>query len=164
MALITCPECGKRISSQASKCPNCGWPLKHIGNFSKAMIITGIMAFILAFLCLRQSNAVLYLSAIIETGDPGGLIGVIMALLLVFSGVFGICLRNTDTEAIPLLCFCICLVSSFLGTITNTIYTDLLIWSGIIFAFSLVYFMIGIYIRIKNTGKHQTSDDSTHEE
>jgi restriction system protein len=27
MALITCPECGKEISSQASSCPNCGAPV-----------------------------------------------------------------------------------------------------------------------------------------
>lgn len=27
MALITCPECGKEISDQASACPNCGAPV-----------------------------------------------------------------------------------------------------------------------------------------
>ena len=27
MALITCPECGKEISDQASVCPNCGAPV-----------------------------------------------------------------------------------------------------------------------------------------
>lgn len=27
MALITCPECGKEISGQASSCPNCGAPV-----------------------------------------------------------------------------------------------------------------------------------------
>ena len=26
MALTTCPECGKEVSSQASKCPECGYP------------------------------------------------------------------------------------------------------------------------------------------
>ena len=31
MALIACKECGKEISSKASKCPNCGVRLKmHI--------------------------------------------------------------------------------------------------------------------------------------
>lgn len=29
MALITCPECGKQISSLASSCPNCGFPIKE---------------------------------------------------------------------------------------------------------------------------------------
>ncbi len=27
MALITCPECGKQVSSAASSCPDCGYPL-----------------------------------------------------------------------------------------------------------------------------------------
>lgn len=27
MSLITCPECGKEISSKASACPNCGYPM-----------------------------------------------------------------------------------------------------------------------------------------
>jgi hypothetical protein len=27
MALITCPECKQRVSSQASTCPHCGFPL-----------------------------------------------------------------------------------------------------------------------------------------
>ena len=29
MALITCPECGKRISDKAAACPNCGLPAKY---------------------------------------------------------------------------------------------------------------------------------------
>jgi hypothetical protein len=30
MALITCPECGQKISSQASSCPHCGAPAKKV--------------------------------------------------------------------------------------------------------------------------------------
>lgn len=30
MALITCPECGKEISSDAQNCPHCGKPLQYI--------------------------------------------------------------------------------------------------------------------------------------
>lgn len=29
MAIITCPECGKEISDQATSCPNCGYPIKE---------------------------------------------------------------------------------------------------------------------------------------
>ena len=29
MALITCPDCGKQISSSAMNCPNCGYPLNE---------------------------------------------------------------------------------------------------------------------------------------
>lgn len=27
MALVTCPDCGKQISSTATACPNCGRPM-----------------------------------------------------------------------------------------------------------------------------------------
>ena len=29
MALITCPECSKQVSDQASSCPSCGYPIKQ---------------------------------------------------------------------------------------------------------------------------------------
>ncbi len=29
MALIECPECGKKISEKANACPNCGNPMKR---------------------------------------------------------------------------------------------------------------------------------------
>ena len=29
MALISCPSCGKNISSKAHKCPKCGYELKN---------------------------------------------------------------------------------------------------------------------------------------
>ena len=30
MAIVKCPECGKEISSYATACPNCGFPLKTV--------------------------------------------------------------------------------------------------------------------------------------
>ena len=30
MALITCPECGNRISNTAPNCPHCGWTARKI--------------------------------------------------------------------------------------------------------------------------------------
>lgn len=32
MALITCPECGKQVSTRASACPHCGYPISTIMN------------------------------------------------------------------------------------------------------------------------------------
>ena len=29
MALISCPECQKKISDQSTSCPNCGYPLNE---------------------------------------------------------------------------------------------------------------------------------------
>ena len=30
MALITCPDCGKQVSSRATSCPNCGCPITEM--------------------------------------------------------------------------------------------------------------------------------------
>ena len=32
MALISCPECGKKVSSQAKACPNCGFAIQEATN------------------------------------------------------------------------------------------------------------------------------------
>ena len=46
MALIKCPECGKEISDNASKCPNCGNPMyvkkKHSPLGIVSVVICGI--------------------------------------------------------------------------------------------------------------------------
>lgn len=44
MALITCPECKKSVSSLAVTCPNCGCPIKsNIGNsYSVTLSVQGI--------------------------------------------------------------------------------------------------------------------------
>lgn len=36
MALIKCPECGKKISNKAKQCIHCGYPLNEIENEPKA--------------------------------------------------------------------------------------------------------------------------------
>ena len=36
MALITCPECGKDVSTQAKACPACGFPVADRGAFAAA--------------------------------------------------------------------------------------------------------------------------------
>lgn len=54
MALITCTECGKRISSSASACPHCGksranvwsWFNRTAGNVLTILIILGFLLFL----------------------------------------------------------------------------------------------------------------------
>ena len=39
MALITCPECGREISDQATACPHCGFPVQsHIHSAKKESV------------------------------------------------------------------------------------------------------------------------------
>lgn len=42
MALIDCPECGRSVSTMATSCPNCGYPIQNNKSLSqdvKEMII-----------------------------------------------------------------------------------------------------------------------------
>lgn len=32
MALITCPECNREVSSMSKTCPNCGYPISEMNN------------------------------------------------------------------------------------------------------------------------------------
>ncbi len=32
MALVTCPDCGKRVSDKAEACPNCGSPISQVSD------------------------------------------------------------------------------------------------------------------------------------
>lgn len=38
MALVTCPDCNREISSEAKSCPNCGLPTKRIKKISPSTI------------------------------------------------------------------------------------------------------------------------------
>ena len=38
MALITCPECGRKVSDMAAACPDCGYPIKSLRTDGKVRI------------------------------------------------------------------------------------------------------------------------------
>ena len=50
MALITCKECKKQISDQATKCPACGAPNKSLAEKRRELFLAPIMLPFGAFL------------------------------------------------------------------------------------------------------------------
>ena len=46
MALITCPECGQKISSQANSCPHCGAPAKKVAPAGCRVLAIVFLAFV----------------------------------------------------------------------------------------------------------------------
>lgn len=60
MALIKCPECGKEISDKASKCQNCGYPLrktsKHNKNIYMIIGVLGCIILISTYFIFKKSN------------------------------------------------------------------------------------------------------------
>jgi hypothetical protein len=49
MALISCPECTKKISDQAPSCPQCGCPIKSVREAKAAIVIQRDSSIIYAF-------------------------------------------------------------------------------------------------------------------
>ncbi|MBQ6257295.1 MAG: zinc ribbon domain-containing protein [Clostridia bacterium] len=41
MALINCPECGKKVSDQAVACPDCGYPIAKANTKGTVLIKIG---------------------------------------------------------------------------------------------------------------------------
>ncbi len=71
MALISCPECGEKLSDKASKCPHCGYsvgreqPAQQLKKSKAPFIIAGIFAAIAAVL------AAFILPAVTNAGGSG---------------------------------------------------------------------------------------------
>lgn len=64
MALVKCPECGARISTEAKTCPKCGYILKKEKNFFESLIsVIADMLLIFVYLFLGfMALAVIYVS------------------------------------------------------------------------------------------------------
>ncbi|NGX84867.1 hypothetical protein [Aequorivita sp. KMM 9714] len=57
MALINCKECYREISSQASNCPNCGYPNKKKGKFTGClMILLGLITAAIVFIFIFDNG------------------------------------------------------------------------------------------------------------
>lgn len=52
MALVNCKECGKEISGNSTKCPNCGYPTKSTNN--AFMFIIGLIIVIVGVVLLSH--------------------------------------------------------------------------------------------------------------
>lgn len=52
MALITCLECGKEVSSRATVCPHCGYPMKKVAAKKLMLIITVAVVAVAAIACI----------------------------------------------------------------------------------------------------------------
>ena len=56
MALVTCKECGKQISSSAKKCPSCGAKLR-MGLFGRILLgFAALFVFSVAITGMKKSN------------------------------------------------------------------------------------------------------------
>jgi hypothetical protein len=103
MALITCPDCNREISSEAKSCPNCGLPTKRIRAISQSTIenqttfheekMDAGQRFTAAFLSIFFGCAALFIPVI---GCFAGPILILMGLLtLTITGTAAITQKGT---------------------------------------------------------------------
>ncbi len=74
MALIVCPECGKKVSSLASSCPDCGYPISSAITSGTVSIKIGDILYVDN---RGLTNSIVYATTIVQLIDSssGKLLG-----------------------------------------------------------------------------------------
>lgn len=124
-------------------------------KISKYLItILSIMSFVLSVFLIWQSAAFIYYNLKSDLSYAGGIIGIIISIIFIFSGVVAFVLRNEFNEYVPLICFAIILCACMVRVLFFSFaFPDLDLWILILFVYSFFYFGIAVCIKInKNNG------------
>ena len=107
--LITCPECGKRMSDKARACPNCGVPIEAIGQSSGLSdqkrsvaivfaIFLGILGGHNTYLGYKQKATIEFILGIVGVFTSVFGIGLLLLLVLWIWGLVEVLSYKTDGE------------------------------------------------------------------
>ena len=163
MALITCPECGKEVSDQAGKCPNCGHPVgatppkkgeeKTTGERRVFRMTLGIIMLVLSVLTLFQSCAVGVVNAGTNTDGMDGTLGILFTMALIVFGILGIVTSKTKSyKTIIIIGVIMTVIGISVALGYNGIYEDLKVWSWLLTIFGMVFIISGARMRGKEKG------------
>jgi uncharacterized membrane protein YvbJ len=88
MPLVTCPDCGKQVSTQAAMCPQCGKPVPKKPNALSVLVALAALvkmgfAFLVLYLLALFLIESAHMSALVVWGVFGGIV------LLVIFAIFG---------------------------------------------------------------------------
>lgn len=153
-----CKTCGKRIEEGALFCSGCGEKIDHdekaTGRIEApsqpghqrakprtgaktAKLIVGIISIVLFVVIGFQSCAVSFGTALTGTESTSGGAGIIVALLMLISGIVGICTRNSKSGGITAGVFYA--IAGLLGIGNAADFPDLEIWSYLCLIFAVIY-------------------------
>lgn len=165
MALITCPECGKQVSDQATSCPNCGCPVRQstvldsdmveLGRvktmkdmeaaeyarrtFALSKLVLGIISLVMFLFVGFQSCSVGLLASLGQSSDLGGSAGALLSIVLLVCGILGIAGRYNRN--ITLTAGILYIVGGVLALPNAQIYKDLIFWGIVAIAFGVVFLL-----------------------
>jgi len=111
-------------------------------------LIIGIISIVLSVVILLQSCAVSVGDAMLENGETGGSAGIIMAVILLISGIIAIATRSGKGGGIVAGVFY--LLGGLLGKVNVGTYTDLGIWSWMCIIFGIVFILGSIFFMKNN--------------
>lgn len=160
MALITCRECGKEISDQADKCPNCGYPtgteqvkntapikaevIHQKGIWSAGRLSIGIISIVLFIFITFQSCAVGVSNALEDNGDTSGSNGFALAFFMLIAGIVGISTRNSKGKVSAFITTALYWFAALMALGAGGNFGDLPIWGILSFIFGIVFLISGI--------------------
>lgn len=167
-----CKNCGKEIENGAKFCPHCGTsqglsqhvvepvPVKDVKNGKKdntrnglktAKLVIGIISIVLFIIIAFQSCAVGVSNALLDNGESSGSSGILVAFLMLISGIVGVSTRNSKGGGITAGVFYA--FAGLIGLSNFGSYADLEIWSYLCLIFAAV-FIIGS-LRMKKPTKEE---------
>lgn len=156
-----CRNCGKEIENGAKFCQHCGTSVETLqatsvqpsihdihdetvknnrSGMRTAKLVIGIVSIVLFVLIAFQSCAAGVSNALLENGESSGSAGILVAFLMLISGIVGISTRNSKGGGIT--AGVIYAIAGIIGLGNFGSYADLEIWSYLCLIFAVV-FIIG---------------------
>lgn len=107
-----------------------------------AKLIIGIVSIVLAFLVLFQSCAAGIGDAMMNEGGTSGTSGLLVAVLMLASGIVAIATRRSRGGAV----FCVILygLAGGLGVSVTGIFKDLIVWGVLCLIFAVIFLLSAI--------------------
>ena len=102
-----------------------------------AKLIIGIISIVLAFFVVFQSCAASVGDALMDEGGTSGGAGMVVAILMLISGIIAIAARNSKGAGI--VCLIFYAVAGIIGLTSHGIYKDLIIWSIVCLIFAVIF-------------------------
>lgn len=119
-----------------------------------AKLVIGIISIVLCFLVMFQSCAAGIGNALSENGERSGSAGMLVAFLMLISGIVGISTRNSKGGGITTGVFYA--LAGIIGIGNYGSYSDLMIWSILCFIFAVVF--IAGSVTVKESKKNEKNE------